>query len=350
MTGSLGNQVFYTAVVKELIFLRETIPIETLQDKLVLSSYNGKHDSNCIYGLLTGDAHSKTSTKLRENAAQYAEYMPDSREFYFRSPKGLPEFSDKVEWFMEHSNCVPYSTDFYRTLLEIVMFWFPNGNKPMMMEIFQFLKHETDTLSDELGTALDSIKYYKYKSIKQTKMATPTKITQTKANFIRQATKEIMGLKTNLTQDEKSKLDFATFRPVLVGRDVYGQATGDSRSERALELKTLCADMSIAWENYPIPTESIPLLEDPKFTYDKMFNIEPMVVNGKPEEHFTAFEYYMEFAPKPVMEGVYAYLKDETDSLPKELESTRKELEYEQNKAKETAVSAATSALVEADI
>lgn len=58
--------------------------------------------------------------------------------------------------------------------------------------------------------------------------------------YIKEVIEEIHAIKTHATDEEKSKLDFHTFSPYNSQNCIYGQMTGECRSERAVKLIELC--------------------------------------------------------------------------------------------------------------
>lgn len=54
---------------------------------------------------------------------------------------------------------------------------------------------------------------------------------------IKEVVREIEFLKTELTVEEKGKLNFYTLKPLSEKHCIYGQATGNCESPRAIDLK-----------------------------------------------------------------------------------------------------------------
>lgn len=65
-------------------------------------------------------------------------------------------------------------------------------------------------------------------------------MTYTKKQFLADVAIEAKAIKKNATTEEVRLLDFTTFRPDHKTRCIYGQMTGNCRSDRARELIGIC--------------------------------------------------------------------------------------------------------------
>jgi len=111
---------------------------------------------------------------------------------------------------------------------------------------------------------------------------------------------EVEQLKIHLTDEQKGKLDKATFKPTHSEHCVYGQITGDCFSHEAAKLVDACA-VSIGVADCPLDVKSFDLPPSERGFFD-----------GYAPIGFTPLEKYIYGSPK---HNILEYLKGEADTL-----------------------------------
>lgn len=109
-----------------------------------------------------------------------------------------------------------------------------------------------------------------------------------------EVTLELFRLKENTSDNERKRLNFKTFDPCTGVGCIYGQLTGDSHNERAIELLNACGNPFSAWIS----------------TYEKSDKL--LFTDGG--RAFSALEYYIVTYPK-TNEQIIAYLKGGSNKI-----------------------------------
>lgn len=134
--------------------------------------------------------------------------------------------------------------------------------------------------------------------------------------FLEEVMAEIEAIKTNATEEEKSRLDLLTFNPKHPRRCIYGQMTGDCRTVRATELilKGCKRYMYNDFNNYP----------NPDITLERNFIPVKKVSNGTTVNwdmalggdliYLSSLETYI-VTPYANNKDILAYIKGEIDTL-----------------------------------
>jgi len=128
-----------------------------------------------------------------------------------------------------------------------------------------------------------------------------------KSQFILDVKKEASLIKKHATGEEIDKLSFIKLRPTNYDECVYGQMTGNCRSERAIELIKKCCQRSI--ENLcPMERNTIEFQEIPPN------------VNGKTIDDDRVYKFLSALETYILMKGaknkqLISYLKGETKTV-----------------------------------
>lgn len=129
----------------------------------------------------------------------------------------------------------------------------------------------------------------------------------TKNQWLKDVKAEVVALRNYATKSELNLLDVTRINPQNYTMCIYGQMTGDCRSDRSSELvKKCCIKYTYAkdevmrdWNNFKNQIiENIPQLDRKKTSY--WFN------------YYSALEHYI-MMPDADLAGIVAYLKGETD-------------------------------------
>lgn len=139
-------------------------------------------------------------------------------------------------------------------------------------------------------------------------------MTYTKKQFLEDVAAEATALKEHATPEELARLDIKKFDPQHQRRCIYGLATGDCRSDRAVELITKCCPRFI----HSMALYKIALGEHDGS--DEAFSVIPQFVNGKKWDgeknlkYVSTIETYI-YLPEAQNANLIAFLKGERKDL-----------------------------------
>jgi hypothetical protein len=137
----------------------------------------------------------------------------------------------------------------------------------------------------------------------------------TKKQFIEDVKKEARALRENATPAELDNIDIKKFDPEHQRRCIYGLATGNCRSERAIELIETCCPRFVS-------SEALYKISVAKYDGEReAFSIVRDFVNGVKWEgdkaslkYVSTIEAYI-YLPEAQNANLIAYLKGETNDL-----------------------------------
>lgn len=134
-----------------------------------------------------------------------------------------------------------------------------------------------------------------------------------KKQFLEDVRTEIESIKLHATKKEKSRLNFKEFKPAYSEDCVYGQLTGDCRSERAIELieKSCVRIWDLSEKNVDIDKIKDASFEEAKSFLNGAFDKETF---GDGCQYLSALEGYI-VLKRANNENILAYIKGETDKL-----------------------------------
>lgn len=139
-------------------------------------------------------------------------------------------------------------------------------------------------------------------------------MTYTKKQFIEDVKKEARALKETATAEELERLDMSKFDPEHQRKCIYGLATGNCRSHRAIELITKCCPRFVHSQAlYRISCEK-------KEGSVEAFSIVPEFINGEKWEgeknlaYVSTIETYI-YLPEAKNKNLIDYLKGNRNDL-----------------------------------
>lgn len=115
-----------------------------------------------------------------------------------------------------------------------------------------------------------------------------------KAEFLLEVKAELDNIKKKATKEEIGKLNFGLLYINSVSRCIYGQMTGNCRSDRAIEITT---------KKYS------------NIGNGNSFSYQSYAIGKKGQERFTPLEKYLYMVGKPMHKNLIAYLKGDIQEI-----------------------------------